>query len=113
MKTILLISLAALGAITITQSLNGPQLPLKPAKDELPTSIVKSRKLGEQTFNPTLACTRNLPAGMPAGVYSSYEYIDENGETQITKHCIKCNTGVYSSHPGEAVKSCSFCGEKE
>lgn len=114
MKTILLISIAALGAVAITQSFNGPQLPLKSAREELPEVIIKTRKTNTESFNPALACTRDLPPGATMNNYStSYEYTDENGEIQVTKHCNKCNAGVYAIHEGEDFKTCSFCGDKE
>jgi len=114
MKTTILLIITALGAVAITQSFNGPKLPLKPAKDELPEVIIKSRKSQAQDFNPTLACTRGLPPGTTMSNYgTSYEYTDEHGETQVTRHCNKCNAGVYAQHEGQDVKTCSFCGEKE
>lgn len=100
--------------VAITQSFNGPQLPLKPAKDELPEIIIKTRKINEQSFNPALACTRDLPPGTTMSSYgASYEYTDDNGEIQVTRHCSKCDAGVYAVHEGEDFKTCSFCGDKE
>ena len=104
--------MAVLGAAAITQSFNGPQLPLRPAKEELPVVSIKTRKINTESFNP--ACTRDTPPGTVMGNLGvSYEYIDANGETQITKHCVKCNAGVYATHEGEDFKTCSFCREKE
>jgi len=103
-----------MGVVAVSQSFNGPQLPLKPARVELPEVSIKTRKGSSETFNPGLACTRDIPSGAVMNNYStSYQYTDDNGEIHVTNHCVKCNTGVYAPHEGEDFKTCSFCGEKE
>ena len=119
MKTILLVSLAALGVVAINQSFNGPQLPLKPAKEEFPEVIIKTNhvnrnRYSEPEFNIAKACTRDIPPGYSvASLDVTYSYVDDKGETQSTRHCIKCGAGVYSLHDDATFKTCSFCGEKE
>ena len=114
MKTLLLITLTALGAVALTESFSDKPLILKQAKDELPETVVKTRKTNENTFNMALACTRDIPPGVSA-TYADmpYEYLDEDGEKQTTNHCVKCNAGVYALHEGAEFKTCTFCGEKE
>lgn len=103
-----------IGAAAIAQSLSEKPIIVKPAKEEMPEVIVKNRKREEASFTMSPACTRDLPPGATMSGYSDhYEYVDENGTTQMTKHCNKCNAGVYAPHEGQEFKTCSFCGEKE
>lgn len=107
MKTILLLSLAMLGAVAITQSFN---LPLKPAKQELPEVIIETRRQSEQRQElcPVVG------DGRPTDYKLRTELIDDNGQTAVMQyiHCRRCEIGALFPVENEPTTGrCSYCHE--
>jgi hypothetical protein len=107
MKTILLLSLAMLGAIAMTDAFSGW---LNPAKQELPTVIIESRPYNEQK--------QPLCPVVGDGKQSDYklrtEVTDDNGQPIVMEyiHCRHCQIGaLFPVENDPTTGRCSYCHE--
>jgi len=121
MKKTLIIAFLALGAAQAASII----LPkIRPAKEEfpqmveLPEVVISGITLGTRGYTTEVSvnvviepCPRNNPL---AKVDDAFAYnTNAEGAVVYVTHCRKCNTGVYSEHQGETVRTCTFCKEPE